>query len=399
VRSDSPRIVTATEGSGVAPISQDTHEKSEHPGFTGSISVIIPVFGNGLHIARCLESLQFGNGRNLQVLLVDDGSLQPVEDRLDLPGVCCYRLETNHGPSHAINRGLEKTADYWIVVLNSDVQVRPGSLTRLIEALEERPEYDFAVARILQDKEPFAVDSIGDGMLLGGGAYRIGHGEVGGRVISLSRPILSATTTASAYRRTVLEDVGGFDEDFFGFMEDLDLSLRARLRGYRGLYVPSAVVYHQGGATFKRRGEKEIFRLITRNQIWVVAKNYPATVLLRALPRIIVFQVLWMGLMLSRGLLKACLRGFWEAFRGMPRMLRKRRHIQRSRSITPREFWQMIEHSEQEIAAWQQRLEPAERSLLLRIYFGLFRSSTTNQQTASPVLDRQPHNRKVSISS
>jgi hypothetical protein len=91
--------------------------------------------------------------------------------------------------------------------------------------------------------------------------------------------------------------------------------------------------------------------------------------------------------MLSRGLLSACLRGLWQAFRGLPRMLRKRRQIQRSRRITPREFWQMLKHSEQEIAAWQQRLEPTERSLLLRIYFGLFRSPTTNQQTASPVLD------------
>ena len=190
-----------------------------------------------------------------------------------------------------------------------------------------------------------------------------------------------------AYRRTVLEDVGGFDEDFFGYLEDLDLSLRAQLRGYRGLYVPSAVVYHQGGATFEARGKKEIFRLITRNQIWVVAKNYPAAVLLRTLPRIIVFQVLWMGLMLSRGLLSTCLRGFWEAFRGLPRMLRKRRHIQRSRSITPREFWEMLKYSEQEIAAWQQRLEPAERSLLLRIYFGLFRSLTTNQQPVCRALD------------
>ncbi len=107
MRNDSPRTVTAKEEPGVAPISQDTHEKSEHPGFPASISVIIPVFGDGLHIVRCLKSLQFGNGRNLQVLLVDDGSPQPVADQLDLPGIRCYRLETNHGPSHAINRGLE----------------------------------------------------------------------------------------------------------------------------------------------------------------------------------------------------------------------------------------------------------------------------------------------------
>ncbi len=388
MRNHSPKTVTATDEEAVAPLSQNSQGKSAHPGFTGSISVIIPVFGDGLHIARCLESLQSGNGRNLQVLLVDDGSPQPVAEQLelDLPGVRCCRLEINHGPSHAINHGLEETAGCWVIVLNSDVQVRPGSLTRLIDALEERPEYDFAVAKLLQDKEPFAVDSTGDGLLLGGGGYRIGHGEEDKGEGNVPRPILSAAGTASAYRRTVLEDVGGFDEDFFGFMEDLDLSLRARLRGYRGLYVPSAVVYHQGGATFEARGPKEIFRLITRNQIWVVAKDYPAAVLLRALPRIVVFQVLWMGLMLSRGLLSTCLRGFWEAFRGLPRMLRKRRHIQRSRSITPREFWEMLKYSEQEIAAWQQRLEPTKRSLLLRIYFGLFRSPTTKQQTASPVL-------------
>ena len=387
MRNDSPKFVTATEEPTVAPISQDTHEESTPEISGGSISVIIPVFGDLYSIEQCLESLPAESGRNLQVLLVDDGSPRPVAEKLDLPGIRWHRLETNHGPGHAINRGLDETAGCWVIVLNSDVQIRPGCLNRLIDELEERPEYDFAVAKILQDNEPCAVGSAGDGLLLGGGGYRIGHGEVDGRAMSLPRPILSATTTASAYRRTVLEEVGGFDEDFFGFMEDLDLSLRARLRGYRGLYVPSAVVYHQGSATFEARGKKEIFRLITRNQIWVVAKNYPATVFLRALPRIIVFQVLWMGLMLSRGLLKACLRGFWEAFRGLPRMLRKRRQIQRSRSITPREFWEMLKHSEQEIAAWQQRLEPAERSLLLRIYFGLFRSSTTNQQTASPVLD------------
>ena len=387
MRNDSPKSETATEEPALAPISQDTHEQSAPLISAGSISVIIPVFGDLYSIEQCLESLPAESGRNLQVLLVDDGSPRPVAEKLDLPGIRWHRLETNHGPGHAINRGLEETAGCWVVVLNSDVLICPGCLDRLIDALEERPEYDFAVAKILQANEPFAVDSTGDGMLLGGAAYRIGHDEVDGRVMSLPRPILSATTTASAYRRTVLEDVGGFDEDFFGFMEDLDLSLRARLRGYRGLYVPSAVVYHQGSATFEARGKKEIFRLITRNQIWVVAKNYPASVLLRALPRIIVFQTLWMSLMLSRGLLKACLRGFWEAFRGLPRMLRKRRQIQRSRSITPREFWEMLKHSEQEIAAWQQRLEPTERSLLLRIYFGFFRSSTTNQQTASPVLD------------
>jgi len=336
------------------------------------ISVLIPVFGNGVHLQQCLESLHADEKRQFSVLLVDDGSPEPTTDQLGWPGVQCLRLEDNRGPAHAINRGLEKTRGEWVVILNSDVEVPPGSLSHLIKALEERPEYDFAVAKLLHSKEPPIVDSIGDGLLIGGGGYRIGHGEIEKGQHDSVRRVLSAAGTACAYRRSLLEELGGFDECFFGFLEDVDLSVRAQLRGYRCLCVPSAVVYHQGGATFKHKGEKEIFRLITRNQIWVVAKNYPAKALLRALPRILVFQVLWLALMLRRGLLTSYVRGMWGACRGFPAMLRKRRKIQRSRKITAQQFWQLLKESEQEIAAWQKRLDPGERSLLLRIYFGLF---------------------------
>lgn len=336
------------------------------------VFVIIPVYGNGFYLARCLESLRAVEGLRLKVLLVDDGSPEAVADHLTWPEVRCHRLEENHGPAYAVNRGIEETASDWVLVLNSDVQVPPASLNHLLETLAERPGYDFAVAKLLLPKDPPTLDSVGDGLLIGGGGYRIGHDEVERGQYSLVRPVLSAAGTASIYRRSLLEELGGFDEDFFGFLEDLDLSLRAHLRGYQGLYVPTAVVYHQGGVTFKCRGDKEIFRLITRNQIWVMVKNYPATVLLRALPRILVFQPLWLALMTSRGLLGSYLRGLGEALLGLPRMLRKRRHIQRSRKITPPQFWQLLKNSEREIAAWQRRLPPAERSLLLRIYFGLF---------------------------
>jgi len=144
------------------------------------------------------------------------------------------------------------------------------------------------------------------------------------------------------------------------------------LRGHRCLYVPSAVVYHHGGVTFKNRGEKEIYRLITRNQIWVVVKNYPAAVLLRALPRLLFFHLLWAALMVSRDLVGPYLRGVWEALRGLPRMLGKRRQIQRSRKISSAQFWKLLKGSEQQIADWQRGLPPAERSLLLCLYFGLF---------------------------
>lgn len=336
------------------------------------VSVIIPVYGNGFYLGRCLESLGAVKGLEFSVLLVDDGSPEAVADHLSWPSIRCHRLGENRGPAHAVNRGLEETASDWVVVLNSDVELPPQSLNHLVEALAERPDYHFAAAKLLHPKEPPTIDSVGDGMLIGGGGYRIGHEELEQGQYGSARSVLSAAGTASLYRRSLLNELGGFDEDFFGFLEDLDLSLRAQLRGYRCLYVPSAVVYHHGGVTFRNRGEKEIYRLITRNQIWIVAKNYPATVLLRALPRLLVFQPLWAALMVSRGLLVPYLRGLGEGLLGLPRMLGKRRQIQRSRTISPRRFWELLKESEQEIAAWQLRLAPPERSLLLQLYFALF---------------------------
>lgn len=352
-------------------------------GNTGTVqlaSVIIPVYGNGYYLQKCLESLRSSTQQGFDVLLVDDASPQPIEDHLSLPGVRCCRLARNQGPSHAINRGVEQTQSEWVVALNSDVECEQASLIRLIQALQQHPDFDFGVAKLIHPTHPATIDSVGDALLIGGGGYRVGRGELAPGNYDSPCPVLSAAGTASVYSRRLLEEVGGFDEDFFGFLEDLDLSLRAQLRGYRCLYIPAAIVYHHGGVSFGSRGDKEIYRLITRNQVWVVAKNYPARVLARAFPRIMVFQLLWCALMVQRGFVKAYLRGMWEAFRGLPRMLRKRAEIQRGKKITSTRFWQLLRESESSIASWQKRLKPAERSLLLRIYFGLFGWPTTQER-------------------
>jgi hypothetical protein len=258
-----------------------------------------------------------------------------------------------------------------VITLNSDVQVAPGSLEQMVETLRAQPDCGFSVPKLLFPVNPAKVDSAGDAVLLGGGAYRIGAGEIDLGQYDSVRSVLCAAGTACAYRRSLLQELGGFDEDFFGFLEDVDLSLRAQLRGRRCLYVPGAVVVHQGGATFRARGSKEVLRLITRNQIWVVVKNYPGMALWRALPRILLFQFLWMVMMLARGFALTYMRGLLGALWGLPRMLRKRRQVQHRREITAGEFWGLLRQSEQEIAAWQKRLPQADRSLLLRVYFGL----------------------------
>lgn len=303
---------------------------------------------------------------------MDDGSPQPIRGFEGNGTIRIYRSEKNCGPSHALNRGLEKSDGDWVILLNSDVKVQPDSLEKLVRALEENGEYAFAVAKQIKPVEPPVVDCRGDALLIGGGGYRIGHGEPDGEEPLEVREVLGAAGTAAVYRRSVLHELGGFDEDFFGFLEDLDLSLRAQLMGHRCLYVPASVVYHEGGVSFRALGEREIFRLITRNQIWMVVKNYPGAALLRALPRLLVFQMLWLALMVRRGYLGSYARGVVQALRGLPRMLRKRAELQRRRRISPRRFWGLLQLSESEIADWQRRLPKPQRSLLLRVYFGLF---------------------------
>ncbi|MFQ5696142.1 MAG: glycosyltransferase family 2 protein [Terriglobia bacterium] len=338
----------------------------------GSVSVIIPAYGNGLHLERCLESLLGRGPIPFTVHVVDDGSPEPIELPGSWPGVRCHRRERNCGPVSAVQYALTQTADDWIVLLNSDVRVGPESLRRLLEVLREYPEYDVAVPKLLRSQQQRVIDSAGDAVLMGGGSYRVGAGERDLGQYDGLRRVPTAASTLCATRRSLLEELGGLDQDFIGFLEDVDLALRARLRGYRCVYVPSAEAFHEGGASFGHWKESDILRLITRNQIWVVAKNFPVAVLWRALPRILVFQTLWLGLMLSRGFLGAYLRGVGQALLGLPRMLRKRREIQAGRKIPAQEFLRLLVQAEREIAAWQRRLARRQRSTLLRWYFGLF---------------------------
>jgi GT2 family glycosyltransferase len=131
---------------------------------------------------------------------------------------------------------------------------------------------------------------------------------------------------AGLYSRTMLDEIGYFDEDFFVYLEDVDLAWRARLAGWRCLFQPQARVYHAHSATLGQSSPLKRFWL-GRNKVWLIAKNYPAPDLWRNLFWIIGYDLLAISYgVLSRGDL-ASLRGRWAGLRGLPRMLRKRKQL------------------------------------------------------------------------
>jgi GT2 family glycosyltransferase len=152
-------------------------------------------------------------------------------------------------------------------------------------------------------------------------------------------------------------------------LDDLDLALRAQLLGWSGTYVPSAVAYHVGSATLGDVTHPRIICFLTRNQILLLMKNYPVSLLFRLGLRIMVFQALWFALTLKRGELAAYLRGVFGALRLLPRTLQKRWQLMRRQRIATGEFLRRLRSSEGQIAAWHCARRPEERSKLLETYF------------------------------
>ena len=130
----------------------------------------------------------------------------------------------------------------------------------------------------------------------------------------------------------MFEELGGFDEDFFASHEDVDLSYRARLRGYRCRYVADAVVRHHGSATLGTISAFAVFHG-QRNLEWMYLKNTPASLLVRTLPGHLLYNAAAAVHFARRGLLGTFLRAKGAALAGLPRVLRKRAAVQRTRRV------------------------------------------------------------------
>jgi GT2 family glycosyltransferase len=207
---------------------------------------------------------------------------------------------------------------------------------------------------------------------MAGAAYRLGHFDRDDGQYDWPRAVLSGCGAAVLYRREVFELCGALDEDFFAYLEDVDLALRAQLLGCTGTYLPDAVACHIGSATLGDVLHPRIVEYLTRNQLYLLAKDYPRPVFWRLLPRIAVYQGLWLIYAARKQAFGAWLRGWWAGLRGWGRMKDKRRQLVAKRRINDDEFLARLRESERQIYDWQQLQSPEERSGLLKFYFGMF---------------------------
>lgn len=334
------------------------------------VSVIIPNWNGKQFLGACLASLRRQTCQDFVIYVVDngssDGSVEFIQSMY--PEVRLISHPENRGFSAAINSGIEGSRGEYIAALNNDTEADPRWMEMLLETMEARPEIGFFASKVLDYKDRTIIDSFGDGYTTLGIAYKIGVLEKDVGQFEDLTEVFSACAAAACYRRSMFDDIGVFDEDFFCYMEDIDIGIRARLAGYRCLAVPAARVYHIGSATTGGDMSEFSVRMTAKNIFNVLLKDIPAPMLFMMLPKVIaaqtvlVFQSLFTR---QRPKLRKNMRGYWQgiggALRQAPLMLRKRRDIQRARRISSHQFSVLLRASEQQKRAGRGTLAISER--------------------------------------
>ena len=274
-----------------------------------SISAVVPVWNGRELLARLLDSLDRQTQAVAEILVVDNGSTDDAPEMARSRGAHVIAMGHNAGFAAAVNRGIREAAGEWIAVLNSDVELAPDYLARLMSAGAW-----FATGKILSAADLSRIDGTFDVLCRGGVAWRAGNGCPDGAMFSKAQPIFSAPWTAALFRAALFERTGFLEERFESYYEDVDFGLRCAALGLEGRYIPDAVAWHRGSATLGR-WHPETVRRIARNQVYLIARHYPRRLRRRWIWPIMVAHLAWGAVALRHGAGWAWVRGKWEAFR------------------------------------------------------------------------------------
>jgi GT2 family glycosyltransferase len=325
------------------------------------ISVVVVNWNRRALLAACLKSLENQTFRDFEVIVVDngstDGSVELVQGlATTFPAPLNLIVNSNNrGFCAANNQGFAASRSEFVALLNNDAEAEPGWLAALVQALRSDDAVGMVASKILVWEDPRRIDKVGhliypDGQNRGRGTGQIDQGQ-----FDRLEAILWPDGCAALYRRAMLDEVGGFDEEFFAYADDAELGLRGRIAGWTCLYAPGAVVRHHRGATLGLDSARRI-TLIERNRVLLVVKLFPWNLIwlngAYYLTRIA--AGLWAALR-NQGELRhysgpqgkltaamALAKGTLSAIPLIPSMLRKRRAFRPKHRITPSQLRKLL---------------------------------------------------------
>lgn len=342
------------------------------------VDIIIPNFNGKNFLPACLDSLQRQSYSDFHVIVVDNGSGDGSVEFLqqNYPEVEVLAWPENTGFSAAVNGGIKTGSAPLVFLLNNDTELDGHCLERLVAAAELMTEYEFFASKMLDYHDRSVLDGAGDSFLRGGVGYRIGTMEKDSEYYSTARQVFGACAGAALYRRKLFEEIGLFDEDFFAYLEDVDINLRANSRGKRCWYVPDARVYHIGSATTGSRINPFTVSLSTRNNLCLLVKNYPLLLFFRCIPAICVYQFFWLCFVIKKMQFVAYLQGLVKFFVILPLMLGKRKKNLHSQSLKHQKLAEIMDTAEREViqSIMRRREAKGQGNRLFSFYQRLFLS-------------------------
>ena len=238
-------------------------------------------------VAGALETAGLGG----RTIVVDNGSSDDSEERIRgaFPSATWVQTGSNVGFPTAVNAGLERSSADWVLLLNNDATIERDALARVFERDIPDDVGTIALQMRFADR-PEIVNSAGIGIDVLGVAYDRYLGTPAEGPASTGGEVFGACAGAALYRRAMLDDIGGFDGGIFLYLDDADVAWRARMAGWRALYVPDAVVWHTHSATTGHGSSFKYFH-VGRSRVRVLAKNADRRHLIRYGAQILAFDI------------------------------------------------------------------------------------------------------------
>ena len=319
------------------------------------ISVIIPNW-NGKHfLAECIDSLGGQTFRDFETILVDngstDGSADFAEERYG-KFIRIFRNEKNLGFAGGNNIGIQAARGDYIVLLNNDTWADPHWLEELVKATQFDTAIGMWGSKVCSYYQRDRIEGAGeliywDGLCRARGQYEQDHGQY-----NAIEEIFFPPGCGAMYRKSLFDRVGLFDEDFFAYADDSEFGIRARLAGWKCLYVPTAIVYHKNSGTAGKYSPLKAF-YVERNRLWITIKYFPSPLLfLSTFFTLYRFAFQAFGALAHRGaagkftesysalrLVGILLKAYGSGFRHLPQMWKKRRKLRPLRKVTYAEIF------------------------------------------------------------
>jgi GT2 family glycosyltransferase len=319
------------------------------------VTVAIPTLAADSKLAECVRSLAGQTRQDFEIVVIDNSGARLARKTLGAgENLRFIENDSNVGFGAAINQACSSSQSSFLATLNDDTVATPRWLEELLATMESRPDAGMCASQVrLMGREQ--LDSAGMLICGDGSSKQRGH-LASPDEYRRQEEVLAPSGSAALYRRAMLDEVGGFDEDFFLYCEDTDLGLRARWAGWKCLYAPGAVVYHHYSHTAGRATPLKAY-YVERNRLFLLVKNFPLRNLIVA-PLISIARYGWhiAGMFRGQGaaaqfredgngglqMVALVVRAHWALVRNWNRLWRKRRAIQDTARLTPAMFGQLL---------------------------------------------------------